>query len=292
MGVFDFVGDVLGTNKSGEAIDAQRQSMGDANATQKYIYDQTRADNQPWREAGVSSLGKLQDPEFQKSFTMADFTADPGYQFRMQEGQKAIERSAAARGGLMGGGTMKALTRFGQDQGAQEYQNAYSRFNNDQTTRFNRLASISGVGQTANAQNQQAGMNYGNNVSENQIGFGNAQAAAYIGDANRNAGMFNNLMQAGATAVKASDRRLKRDIKPISKEDLDELRACVKAFEYRYKNEKHGAGLQLGVMAQDLEKSKLGRQIVKEDAQGNKFIDLGEAVSVILASWAGDHNAD
>lgn len=284
MGLFDIVGDILGTNKSDEAIGAQQAGMKDANATLKYMYDTTRADNAPWLEAGKAALKDLQDPSFQKSFTLADFEADPGYAFRMAEGQKAIERSAASRGGLMGGATMKALTRFGQDTASQEYQNAYGRFTNDQTNRFNRLSSIAGFGQAANASNTAAGQNYGNSVAANQIGFGNAQAAAHIGQGNQNAQMANQAMSA---AVLFSDRRLKTEIKRISKDELRELREFIKPFRYRYKNStKHGAGDFLGVMAQDLEKSALGRTLVFTDSDGNKCIDLGRAVSLILASWA------
>lgn len=112
---------------------------------------------------------------------MADFNADLGYAFRMSEGQKAIERSAAARGGLNSGATMKALTRFGQDTASSEFNNAYNRFNADRDRRYNRLSSLAGLGQTAQAQVNQAGMNYGNNVSSNLVGMGNAAAAAKIG---------------------------------------------------------------------------------------------------------------
>lgn len=77
MGLFDVVGDVLGTNKSGDAIAAQTAGANNANATERYIYDTNRADQQPYRDAGVTALGQMQDPSFQKSFTSADFTADP-----------------------------------------------------------------------------------------------------------------------------------------------------------------------------------------------------------------------
>jgi hypothetical protein len=71
-----------------------------------------------------------QQPEAFK-FTAENFQADPGYAFRLSEGLKALERSAAARGGLLSGGTGKALTRFGQEMGSQEFQNAYGRAFNE-----------------------------------------------------------------------------------------------------------------------------------------------------------------
>jgi hypothetical protein len=124
------------------------------------------------------------DPELTRSFGAEDFQADPGYAFRMAEGQKALERSAAARGGLQGGGFAKALTRYNQDQASNEFQNAYNRFNNDKSNRFNRLSAIAGMGQTANNQLGQAGQSYANNAGQNYMGAANAQGAAGIAGAN------------------------------------------------------------------------------------------------------------
>jgi len=125
------------------------------------------------------------DPELTRSFTMSDFQEDPGYQFRMAEGQKALERSAAARGGLQSGGTMKAIAKYGQDFASNEYGNAYNRFNNDRSQRFNRLSSIAGLGQQANSQMGAAGQNYANQAG--QIGWGVAKAQGDAGMAQANA---------------------------------------------------------------------------------------------------------
>ena len=46
---------------------------------------------------------------------------DPGYQFRLQEGEKAIRRNAAAGSGVHSGATLKAMKRYGQQMGSQEY---------------------------------------------------------------------------------------------------------------------------------------------------------------------------
>ncbi len=106
---------------------------------------------------------------------------DPGYQFRLDEGNKAITNSAAARGMGNSGRTMKELTRFGQQHASNEYSNAY-----------NRLASIAGIGQTANAQAGQNNSNYANQTGQNYSNIGNAQAAGQIGQANAvNSGIGN-----------------------------------------------------------------------------------------------------
>src|SRR6476469_6841143 len=144
----DVTGIDIGSESSMDrAKNAQQGATNASNAMQKQMFEEQRQDQQPWRDAGSAALGKMQGDDFQKTFTMGDFQKDPGYDFRMAEGQKALERSAAARGGLNSGATMKALAQYGQDFASNEYQNAYNRFNNDQSTRFNRLSSLAGLGQ-------------------------------------------------------------------------------------------------------------------------------------------------
>ena len=95
--------------------------------------------------------GETQNPaEFgslDRNFSAGDFYTDPGYDFRLSEGAKALERSASARGGLFSGGTLKALTRYNQDFASQEYGNAFNRFQENRRTRYNQLAGIAGLGQ-------------------------------------------------------------------------------------------------------------------------------------------------
>ena len=124
------------------------------------------------------------DPEFTRNFTMADFQADPSYQFRMNEGMKARERSAAARGGLNSGRMMKELERYGQDLASTEYTNAYNRFNADRDRRFGRLSQLAGIGQTATGQLSNASQNYASNVGNIAMSNANAQGAAGIAQAN------------------------------------------------------------------------------------------------------------
>ncbi|MDX1557109.1 MAG: hypothetical protein R3212_13850, partial [Xanthomonadales bacterium] len=85
---------------SDTSLQAQRESI----AAQREMFDLTRSDLAPYRDAGTFALGELRDYmgdhgllRQQFDFTLADFEADPGYQFRLQEGMKAIERSGAAR---------------------------------------------------------------------------------------------------------------------------------------------------------------------------------------------------
>jgi len=139
---------------------------------------------QPGQEGYKMPESQMELGAFNKQFTADDLQTDPGYQFRMQEGQKALERSASARGGIRGGGTLKALTRFGQGFGAQEFGAARNRFEQDKANRYNRLASLSGIGQQSTAQFAGMTQNLGQNLAENQLGMGNVQAAGQIAGQN------------------------------------------------------------------------------------------------------------
>ena len=139
---------------------------------QEARYAQQQAQQEPYRQAGVNALARMQGSEFAQpsSFTFGPgaYQADPGYAFRLSEGQKALDRQAAARGGLISGGALKAATRYGQEMGSQEYSNAYNRaltgYNANvarSDTGYNRLAGLAGVGQTATSQLGAAGQALG-----------------------------------------------------------------------------------------------------------------------------------
>jgi hypothetical protein len=119
---------------------------------------------------------------------MAQFQADPGYQFRMAEGMKALERSAASRGILQSGGTLKDITRFGQDTASQEYQNAFTRYMMEQERmrreRMDPLEYRIGLGQAA-ASGQAANIgSTAQNVGNLTTSMGNIRSAGIMGQAN------------------------------------------------------------------------------------------------------------
>ena len=180
------VSGLMGQDASSSAADAQIRSGEASNATQMAMYEQNRADMAPWRTAGVNALNTLTGrlPDLNRRFSMADYQQDPGYGFRLSEGIKGIDRSAAARGLLQSGGTLKGVNRFAQDYASNEYGNAYNRYNQDNSTEFNRLAALSGIGQTATQQVGNYGMSTAQNVGANQVGMGNARASGYVGSAN------------------------------------------------------------------------------------------------------------
>ncbi|RPJ30420.1 MAG: hypothetical protein EHM17_16840 [Verrucomicrobiaceae bacterium] len=115
---------------------------------------------------------------------MKDYQADPGYGFRVSEGMKALDRTAASRGGLLSGATLKGAQRFGQESASQEYQNAYNRYTQNQQTQRNALANLAGIGQTASTQLQRAGEQYATPASELQQSIGNVRASGYMQGAN------------------------------------------------------------------------------------------------------------
>jgi hypothetical protein len=228
---------------SGQQMDIQSQIADKQLALQREQYLKQLELNEPFRQGGLTGqnmlLAQLQGPygsakfggvpgydpaSAMRNFGAGDFQADPGYAFRLSEGMKALDRTAASRGGLLSGATLKGAQRYGSDLASQEYQNAFNRyqanranqaqeygnaFNRFQTERINTLAplqSLAGVGQSASQQAAQAAQAYGaggaNTLgalgagqtgalgafgagqASNIIGAGNARASGYMGGAN------------------------------------------------------------------------------------------------------------
>lgn len=144
----------------------------------------------------VSSFGAGMTPYGSTFQAPTDVTEqnDPGYQFRLQQGLQAVQNSAAARGGLLGGNAAKAMNDYAQSSASQEYGNVYNRamstfdsnynqYNQDQNTVFNRLAAMSGMGQTSAAQLGADGLTAGNGVASTLL-----TGAGQIGQQLNNAG--------------------------------------------------------------------------------------------------------
>jgi hypothetical protein len=189
------VSSLVGANAAKGAAKTQSAAADRAAELQKSQFEQTREDQAPYREAGYNALAEMQRTAGNVpgafKFGNYEFNADPGYGFRLSEGQKALDRQAAARGGLISGGALKAATRFGQDMGSQEYQNAFNRaltgYNTDvarENQLFNRQATLAGVGQTATNLVGTAGQNYATNAGNMITGGAAANAAGQVGMAN------------------------------------------------------------------------------------------------------------
>jgi len=175
-------------NAAQQAANIGSQTSREQMQLAREIFAAQTALNEPFRQGGVNALNRMQDllgisnnrrapgyGSLAKNFTMADFQADPGYAFRMSEGLKALDRQAAARGGLISGGALKAAQGYGQDLASQEYMNAFNRFQTNRTNLLNPLQAIAGTGQTATTTLSQAGQNMGTNVSNALGASGQAQ---------------------------------------------------------------------------------------------------------------------
>ncbi len=129
--------------------------------------------------------------KYARDFGMQDFEADPGYAFRMSEGLKALDRQAAARGGLISGAALKGAQRFGQELGSQEYMNAFNRYQTNRANQLQPLQSLMGTSQTAANTLGNAAQGYAQNAGEAYMGAGNARASGYLGQANALSGAIN-----------------------------------------------------------------------------------------------------
>ena len=175
---------LIGGSAAKSAAGTQAAAARDAAALQNEQFQQTRQDQMPWMRAGEQALNKLIPLTDYTKFGMDQFQQDPGYAFRLSEGQKALDRSAAARGGLISGGALRAAQRYGQDLGSQEYMNAFNRYQTERAAQLQPLQSLAGVGQTTAAQLGQAGAANAANVGNLMTGGAAAQAAGQVGMAN------------------------------------------------------------------------------------------------------------
>jgi hypothetical protein len=175
---------LIGASAAKGAASTQAAAADRAAELQNQQFQQTRQDQMPWMRAGEQALNKLIPMTDYQKFGMSQFQQDPGYAFRLSEGQKALDRSAAARGGLISGAALKAAGRYGQDMASQEYQNAFNRYQIERNAQLAPLQSLAGVGQTTAAQLGQTGAANAANVGNLITGGAAAQAAGQVGQAN------------------------------------------------------------------------------------------------------------
>jgi hypothetical protein len=170
-----------------KAADAQVGAATQANDTQLNIFNQQRADQEPWRQAGIGALGQLTQLT-QPGFDVSGWlSSQPGYKFGMDQGIAGINQNAASRGLLNSGANLKNLNMFAQDY-------AGTKFND----MWNHLGGLAGIGQTATNQLGAAGQNYANQFGNNAMAAGNARASGY---ANNGQTMGNALGQVGGIAA-------------------------------------------------------------------------------------------
>jgi hypothetical protein len=160
-----------------DAAEMQKEAALIGIAEEKRQYNQTREDYAPWRTTGANALKTL---EAKISAGPGDYTTSPGYEARIAEGQKGIERSAAARGSVLSGSALKGLERFSQDYASNEYNNFLDQYYKS----LNPLQSIAGVGLTATGGTAAAGSNATNMIAQLLQNYGEAAASGTVNRAN------------------------------------------------------------------------------------------------------------
>jgi hypothetical protein len=188
--LLSYLGSQNAAGAAQSAANTQANAANQATQAQLSMFNTQQANQAPYLQAGYSGLSQLQSalPSLTKNFSASDFTQDPGYQFNLNQGMEALDRSAGARG--YSGGTLKALTNYVQGTASNEYQNAYNRYTNNQNNTFSKLSGLANYGQSANSQGLSNSQSTASNIGSNITGAGNAQAAGTIGAANaQNAGL-------------------------------------------------------------------------------------------------------
>jgi hypothetical protein len=185
---------VIGGYSANKAAKEQARSIAESTAAQERMFNRQVELQEPFRQVGVNALPDLVAASRYDPFTLAKFQADPGYAFRMKEGLRAVENSAAARGGLLSGNTMRGLTRFGQGLASEEFGNAFNRYQSEFASKLNPYQALAGVGQTsANTLTGAAGR-LGENIGANIAAGGVARASGYMGMANALSGGLSNYL--------------------------------------------------------------------------------------------------
>ncbi|WP_180122978.1 DNA transfer protein p32 [Acinetobacter sp. YH12086] len=189
------IGSITGANKQAkaatQAANTQYKASQESNALQKEMFDEVRADQKPYMQAGTQALGGLLGlAGLNGADTSQLLQQDPSYQFRLNQGLDSVQSGAAAQGGLLSGATQKALNNYGQNFASQEYGNAY-----------NRLSSLVGMGQNAAAGVGNAGMQTAQAVANNTMAGANAVAAGQVAAGNRTANNFSAMLGLGKTVA-------------------------------------------------------------------------------------------
>jgi len=175
---------LIGSSASRSAAKSQERAAAEGTAAQERMFERQVELQEPFRKVGVNALPELVKASKYTPFTMKQFQADPGYQFRLEEGMKALDRSAAARGGLLSGATLRGAQRYGQGLAADEYTNAFNRYQAERAARLNPLQSLAGMGQTTAATLANQAGQYGESMAQGAAQMGNIRASGYMNQAN------------------------------------------------------------------------------------------------------------
>lgn len=183
------VGGAMQSRGAKKAASAQAKAAEQQRALEQQMYERQMQLQEPFRQIGLENLNKLaalygEGGAYARAPTGEEISMDPGYAFRLAEGEKALARMQAARGQYLGGGAIRAGTRYGQEMGSQEFQNAYTRAMNQRAALTNVLSGLGGLGPTATGVMGAAGQQYAQGAGRAIEAGGAARASGYIGSAN------------------------------------------------------------------------------------------------------------
>ena len=185
---------VSSANAAGKAADAQAAAAERAAALSKEQFDITRGDLAPYRDAGTSALDYYQDflgangPD-EAAAARSRFQTSPGYEFALGEGRRAVEGGAAARGGLLSGGMLKALDTYGRGMADREYGSYLDRF-----------LGLTNLGENAAATTGNFGAQSARDQGNYFLDAGAARAGGYLGKANAFSGVIDNSLKLAGRA--------------------------------------------------------------------------------------------
>jgi hypothetical protein len=176
------LGGYLQGQSANRAADTTAAATREATALQRQMYEEGVKRQQPFYQAGINALPELIQASKYTPFNYDTYQQDPGVAFRLKTGIDALDRTAAARGGLLGGNQLRGAVQYGQELGSQEYTNAFNRYQTERAARLNPLQSLTGMGQTTANTIGNAGANYAFNAGNLTVGQGvNAANAGLVG---------------------------------------------------------------------------------------------------------------
>jgi len=180
----------IGASAASDAADAQLTASNNSLALQKQMFDVTQANLEPYNTTGQNALQQLASlyglggggPSAANQ--LAQLKNFPGYQFDLDQGMLALQRSAAATSGNVNTGSLKDLMTFGEGLASNEFGN-YG----------NMLMGIAGLGENAAAGVGNAAITTGANGGNSLLAGGQAAASGIVGGANAVTGSLNNGIQ-------------------------------------------------------------------------------------------------
>lgn len=202
----NLVGGAMGAKASKDAARMQSDATRYAADLQNNQFEQTRQDMEPWREVGQGALYQLRDMTqpggaLMQRYTGAELSSDPGFQFGLEQGRNAIDQSAASRGVLFSGKTLRDLMQFGTDYGGTKFNEGFQRDMSNKQFQQGALSGLSGTGQATSVAGGQMGMQNAQSISDLLTSGAAARAAGTVGAANA---LSSGISNAGNTYMQMS----------------------------------------------------------------------------------------